>query len=249
MPESVVLLHGFGGTHRAWDAVRRGARWGTLRPLAFDLPGHGEAADAARRSPSARASRTCCAQPERFILLRLLAGRARRVARRAGRARARLAARARLEHPPAIENEDERADAAAPTTSSPISSNASHTSGSSSAGARQPLFAQDPPEVRALAARTSGATAPTRSPQCCAASALGRCSRCWDRLGELAHAGDGDRRLSAMRSSRAPRCADGELAGDGGLVVGPVDTGWRWRAPWRVASVLALEVEDAPEPR
>ena len=40
----VVLLHGFGGSHRAWDAVR--ALIEPVRPvIAFDLPGHGASLD------------------------------------------------------------------------------------------------------------------------------------------------------------------------------------------------------------
>ncbi len=35
----IVLLHGFGGTHAAWDAIVE--RLGGRRTLAFDLPGHG----------------------------------------------------------------------------------------------------------------------------------------------------------------------------------------------------------------
>jgi pyruvate dehydrogenase E2 component (dihydrolipoamide acetyltransferase) len=37
--EPVVLLHGFGGSHRAWDAVAA-AIAGRRRTIAFDLPGH-----------------------------------------------------------------------------------------------------------------------------------------------------------------------------------------------------------------
>lgn len=44
MPESVVLLHGFGGTHRAWDGVRAHLLPERYRPVALDLPGHGEQA-------------------------------------------------------------------------------------------------------------------------------------------------------------------------------------------------------------
>jgi 2-succinyl-6-hydroxy-2,4-cyclohexadiene-1-carboxylate synthase len=44
VPESVVLLHGFGGTHRAWDGVRAHLQPERYRPVALDLPGHGEQA-------------------------------------------------------------------------------------------------------------------------------------------------------------------------------------------------------------
>jgi len=48
MAQSVVLLHGFGGTRRAWDGVIAALDRERYRPLALDLPGHGEAAGAAR---------------------------------------------------------------------------------------------------------------------------------------------------------------------------------------------------------
>ena len=44
MPESIVLLHGFGGTHHAWDGVVAHLDAQRYRPLALDLPGHGTAA-------------------------------------------------------------------------------------------------------------------------------------------------------------------------------------------------------------
>ena len=44
MPESVVLLHGFGGIRRAWDAVARQLDPERYLPVALDLPGHGDAA-------------------------------------------------------------------------------------------------------------------------------------------------------------------------------------------------------------
>ena len=42
MPEPLVLLHGFGGTHRAWDQVLEHLPPERYRPVARpDLPGHG----------------------------------------------------------------------------------------------------------------------------------------------------------------------------------------------------------------
>ncbi|HUH81522.1 MAG TPA: alpha/beta fold hydrolase [Solirubrobacteraceae bacterium] len=43
MPESLVLLHGFGGTRHAWDGVVAHLDAQRYRPLALDLPGHGGA--------------------------------------------------------------------------------------------------------------------------------------------------------------------------------------------------------------
>ena len=46
--EDLVLLHGFGGTHRAWDGVLERLDVERYRPLALDLPGHGSQAGHAR---------------------------------------------------------------------------------------------------------------------------------------------------------------------------------------------------------
>jgi 2-succinyl-6-hydroxy-2,4-cyclohexadiene-1-carboxylate synthase len=43
-----VLLHGFGGTRHAWEGVAALLAHERYRPLAIDLPGHGEQADAPR---------------------------------------------------------------------------------------------------------------------------------------------------------------------------------------------------------
>lgn len=45
MAESVVLLHGFSGTHRAWDGVVACLSPERYSALALDLPGHGALAD------------------------------------------------------------------------------------------------------------------------------------------------------------------------------------------------------------
>jgi 2-succinyl-6-hydroxy-2,4-cyclohexadiene-1-carboxylate synthase len=41
VPETIVLLHGFSGTSRAWDGVIEHLDPERYRPLALDLPGHG----------------------------------------------------------------------------------------------------------------------------------------------------------------------------------------------------------------
>jgi 2-succinyl-6-hydroxy-2,4-cyclohexadiene-1-carboxylate synthase len=45
VPETAVLLHGFSGTHRAWDGVIDRLSPERYLSLALDLPGHGEYAD------------------------------------------------------------------------------------------------------------------------------------------------------------------------------------------------------------
>jgi 2-succinyl-6-hydroxy-2,4-cyclohexadiene-1-carboxylate synthase len=45
VPETLVLLHGFGGTRHAWDRVAAELPPERYLPLALDLPGHGDGAD------------------------------------------------------------------------------------------------------------------------------------------------------------------------------------------------------------
>ncbi len=69
MPETLVLLHGFAGTHRAWDGVVEHLDLERYRPLAPDLPGHGEQADAERPISFAGCVEHVLARaPERFAL-------------------------------------------------------------------------------------------------------------------------------------------------------------------------------------
>jgi 2-succinyl-6-hydroxy-2,4-cyclohexadiene-1-carboxylate synthase len=67
--ESVVLLHGFSGTRRAWDGVAARLRSERYLPLALDLPGQGEAADAERPITFASCvAHVLTRSPERFAL-------------------------------------------------------------------------------------------------------------------------------------------------------------------------------------
>jgi 2-succinyl-6-hydroxy-2,4-cyclohexadiene-1-carboxylate synthase len=69
VPESVVLLHGFSATGRAWDGVAAALQREGYRPLAPDLPGHGAAADHERPITFAGCVRHVLAgAPDRFAL-------------------------------------------------------------------------------------------------------------------------------------------------------------------------------------
>jgi 2-succinyl-6-hydroxy-2,4-cyclohexadiene-1-carboxylate synthase len=68
-PEALVLLHGFGGTRRMWDAVEAHLDRERYRPLTLDLPGHGQASS----RPGPITFERCVAavldaSPERFAL-------------------------------------------------------------------------------------------------------------------------------------------------------------------------------------
>jgi 2-succinyl-6-hydroxy-2,4-cyclohexadiene-1-carboxylate synthase len=67
--EALVLLHGFSGTRRAWDGVVARLDPERYRPLALDLPGHGDAPAPARAITFASCVQAVLAQaPERFVL-------------------------------------------------------------------------------------------------------------------------------------------------------------------------------------
>jgi 2-succinyl-6-hydroxy-2,4-cyclohexadiene-1-carboxylate synthase len=67
--ESVVLLHGFGGTRHSWDGVIAHLPAERYRPLALDLPGHGEQADAPRPITFEGCVQSVLEQsPDRFVL-------------------------------------------------------------------------------------------------------------------------------------------------------------------------------------
>jgi len=57
---TIVLLHGFGGTHRAWDAVLPRLAAGN-RVIAYDLPGHGRSLDWPQAGPAKVAARAVLA--------------------------------------------------------------------------------------------------------------------------------------------------------------------------------------------
>jgi 2-succinyl-6-hydroxy-2,4-cyclohexadiene-1-carboxylate synthase len=68
--ENLVLLHGFGGTHRAWDRVVEHLPAERYRPLALDLPGHGDRVDAPRPIDfDGCVASVLERSPERFVLV------------------------------------------------------------------------------------------------------------------------------------------------------------------------------------
>ena len=195
----------------------RAARRERYRPLALDLPGHGDAADAPRPITfagcvAARARR----QPRALRAVRLLARRARRAARRAGRARARGAAGAGRGQP-----RDRGSRASAPrgdarTARSPTISNAGPTRSSSSAGAPSRCSPTILPRSGRWRARISAATGPTRWPPSCAGLGAGEMQPLWDRLAELAMpvtvlVGERDEKFLALGRRMVELLPTGEL--------------------------------------
>ena len=68
MPETLVLLHGFGGTHRAWDPVLPELDHQRYSPIVPDLRGHGTKGGVRPVSLEGCASDVLAAAPDEFVL-------------------------------------------------------------------------------------------------------------------------------------------------------------------------------------
>ena len=185
MPTTVVLLHGFAGTGRAWDPVAQRLDRERYTALAPDLRGHGDARDARPISFAACVEDVLAAAPARFVLCGYSMGG--RIALHVA-----LAAPARVERlvlaattagiddaaaRAARRDDDERLAAFADTAS--IEQFADRW-------AAQPVFAGTPPD----AARIWREDLVRNDPRALAAALRGIGSGAmeplWDRLGELA---------------------------------------------------------------
>jgi 2-succinyl-6-hydroxy-2,4-cyclohexadiene-1-carboxylate synthase len=68
MPETLVLLHGFGGTHRAWDPVLPELEHERYNPIVPDLRGHGTKAAVRPISFDGCVADVLAAAPDTFVL-------------------------------------------------------------------------------------------------------------------------------------------------------------------------------------
>ena len=159
MPENVVLLHGFGGTHRAWDGVDRSARPRTLSPAGARPPWarRGRAQRAPDHVRRVRRSGARC-RARALRARRLLARRTRRPARRARGARAGRAPRARGVQPRHRGSRRARRAACVRRGARRAIWNGSRSRSSSSAGARSRCSPPSRPRSARSRARTSAAT-------------------------------------------------------------------------------------------
>ncbi len=186
MPESVVLLHGFSGTHRAWDGVIGALDRERYSPLlALDLPGHGDAADAERpiTFPGCVAH-VLARAPERFTLCGYSLG-ARVALHVALAAPERVSRLVLVSCSPGIEDPAERA----------ARREADHRLAHDLEGApfeqfierwrAQPLFAGESPEVGELARADQRRNRPDALAAVLRGIGAGEMQPLWSRLGEL----------------------------------------------------------------
>jgi 2-succinyl-6-hydroxy-2,4-cyclohexadiene-1-carboxylate synthase len=185
VPEDLVLLHGFSGTHRAWDGVLAHLDGERYRALALDLPGHGEQADAPRPITFEGCVRSVLERaPARFTLCGYSLGG--RIALHVA-----LAAPARVRRlvlvacNPGIDDSSERAARsradhalAAELESIPMDEFIERWR-------NQPLFAGEPPEPGRLARADQRRNRPDALAAVLRGVGPGEMPPLWDRLGEL----------------------------------------------------------------
>ncbi len=228
-PEDLVLLHGFSGTRHAWDGVIAHLPPERYRALALDLPGHGNAASAALAGEpitfEACVAGVLAAAPERFVLCGYsMGGRiALHVALAAPERVARLVL---VSSSPGIAGDEERearriADArlAEELERSPYERFVERWRS-------QPLFADDPPAARELAARDMRRNDPRALAVAMRGLGTGEMEPLWARLGELAMpvelvVGRRDEKFRALAARMARRLGEVRLTvidGGHGLV-------------------------------
>jgi len=210
-----VLLHGFGATRRGWDAVVERLDGERYRPLALDLPGHGEAGALRPVTVAACTEWVHTLSPRRFALAGYSMGG--RIALRVALADPDRVSRLVLISTTAgIESEEQR-----------IMRRAADEALAQRLGREpfeqfvrrwraQPLFADDPPAVNEAARADQRRNDPLGLAAALRGIGAGALTPVWDRLGELAMpalvlAGQRDERYAAIGRRLADALPRGEL--------------------------------------
>jgi 2-succinyl-6-hydroxy-2,4-cyclohexadiene-1-carboxylate synthase len=200
--ESVVLLHGFGGTHRAWDGVIAQLPSG-CRPLALDLPGHGSETKGRRPiSFVGCVEHVLAHSPQRFALCGYSLGG--RVALHVALAAPERVTRLLLVSTTAgIEDESERSRRRASDRRLADEIEHAPLERFIERWSAEPLFAADPPEVGARARADQRRNRPDALAAVLRGLGTGEMSPLWDRLEELSMpvgvvVGDRDRKFQAL---------------------------------------------------
>lgn len=179
------MLHGFGGTHRAWDGVAATLDSERYLPLAIDLPGHGVEVDAERPITFAGCVAHVLAHAqERFILCGYsLGGRvALHVALAAPERVSRLVL---VSCTPGIEDPDERVRRREADEALARELEAHPFEDFIERWSSRPLFAEDPLEVRRLAREDQRRNRPDALAAVVRGIGTGEMEPLWDRLAEL----------------------------------------------------------------
>jgi 2-succinyl-6-hydroxy-2,4-cyclohexadiene-1-carboxylate synthase len=212
----LVLLHGFGGTRHAWDGVIARLDPQRYRPLAQDLPGHGEAAAGWAPITFESCVRTVLAEsPRRFVLCGYsLGGRiAQLVALAAPERVSRLVL---VSTSPGIEDRDERARRRESDRRLAVRLEQAPFEDFIERWRAQPLFADEPPEVGALAREDQHRNDPLALATAMRGLGTGEMEPLWSRLGELRMpvtivVGERDGKFRALGERMRALLADAEL--------------------------------------
>ena len=216
MPQSVVLLHGFSATRRAWDGVIALLDRERYRPLALDLPGHGEAAEAERPITFAGCvAHVLARSPERFTLCGYSMGG--RVALHVA-----LAAPERVQRLVLVSSTAGIEDPAQRATRSEADHElarellASPFADFIERWRTQPLFAEEPPAVGELARADQRRNRPDALAAVLRGVGTGEMQPLWDRLAELSMpvtllAGDRDAKFAAIARRMAQGLPDARV--------------------------------------
>jgi 2-succinyl-6-hydroxy-2,4-cyclohexadiene-1-carboxylate synthase len=185
VPENLVLLHGFAGTRRTWDAVTGRLSPERYTPLALDLPGHGSAMDAPRPITFAGCVEHVLAHsPSRFMLCGYSMGG--RVALHVALAAPERVSRLVLVSCTAgIEDEAGRVARRAADEALADGLEARHFAEFMDRWAAQPAFAEDPPEVHAAMRAEQLRNDPGALAAVLRGIGTGEMVPLWERLGEL----------------------------------------------------------------
>ncbi len=227
MPETLVLLHGFGGTRRAWDGVVERLEPERYRPLALDLPGHGERAGQRPISFESCVESVLSQAPPSFALCGYSLGG--RVALHVA-----LAASERVDRLVLVSASPGIADAAERQTRREADEQLARRLEEEpferfiTAWRAQPLFAQDPPRVAAHAAALMRRNQPRALAAAMRGLGAGAMEPLWDRLGELAMpvdlvAGERDARYVALARRALPLLRNARLTVLAGAHVLPLE--------------------------
>lgn len=185
MLETIVMLHGFGGTHRAWDGVIAALDTERYRPLAIDLPGHGTAASSERPITfTGCVSHVLRQAPERFVLCGYSLG-GRIALHMAVEAPERVSRLVLVSCSPGIEDPEVRFRRRAADEALACELEEVQFDQFIERWRTQPLFAQDPPEVGRLAREDHRRNRPDALAAVMRGIGTGQMQPLWRRLGEL----------------------------------------------------------------
>jgi 2-succinyl-6-hydroxy-2,4-cyclohexadiene-1-carboxylate synthase len=237
MPEDVVLLHGFSGTHRAWDGVVGQLSPERYRPLGLDLPGHGSFADAERPITFAGCvDHVLACAPARFALCGYSLG-GRVALHVALAAPERVTLLVLVSTTAGIDNAAERAERSAADHRLAEELERIPFEDFIERWRTQPLFADDPPEVGLLAREDQRRNRPDALAAVLRGVGSGEMVPLWGRLGELSMpvtvlVGDRDAKYRALGRKMV------ELLPHGKLAVVPGGHGLPLESPAAVALAL-----------